>query len=192
MHILRLTRGRHALRLDVRIAGDAALRPPDPATAAGAAIVFPGGETYCVGFGGPAGGRMFANRPGHVHMGRARRPACVSPDASPATVTFDSEPVRPLALSPDGRRLFVVNTPAARLEVFDVGDGSELTPDASVPVGLEPVAVAARDGGEVWVVNHVSDSISVVDVAATPPGWCGRSSPATSRVTWSSPPAVPS
>jgi YVTN family beta-propeller protein len=31
------------------------------------------------------------------------------------------------------------------------------------------VAVAARSDGEVWVVNHLSDSVSVVDVAADPP-----------------------
>jgi len=29
--------------------------------------------------------------------------------------------------------------------------------------------VAARSGGEVWVVNHLSDSVSVVDVASSPP-----------------------
>lgn len=44
-----------------------------------------------------------------------------------------------------------------------------MTPVASVPVGLEPVAVAARTNDEVWVVNHMSDSISVVDVSASPP-----------------------
>lgn len=38
-----------------------------------------------------------------------------------------------------------------------------------MPVGLEPVAVAARTNGEVWVVNHLSDSVSIVDVAAAPP-----------------------
>src|SRR5262249_12714846 len=75
VRLLRLTRGRYALRLEVRIAGDVALHPPDPATAAGAALVFPGGETYCVGFGGPAGGRILANRASHLHMGRARRRA---------------------------------------------------------------------------------------------------------------------
>ena len=37
---------------------------------------------------------------------------------------------------------------------------------ASVPVGLEPVAVAARTDSEVWVVNHLSDSVSIVDVDA--------------------------
>lgn len=85
-----------------------------------------------------------------------------------AFAAFESGPVRPLALSPDGRRLFVANTPDDRLEIFTVGaDG--LTAEASVPVGLEPVAVAARTDGEVWVVNHLSDSISIVDVAASPP-----------------------
>ncbi|HMF04253.1 MAG TPA: hypothetical protein VKH17_05520, partial [Acidimicrobiia bacterium] len=36
-------------------------------------------------------------------------------------------------------------------------------------MGLEPVAVAARSEDEVWVVNHLSDSVSVVDVSASPP-----------------------
>ena len=35
----------------------------------------------------------------------------------------------------------------------------------SVSVGLEPVSVAVRSEHEVWVVNHVSDSVSVVDVS---------------------------
>ena len=42
-------------------------------------------------------------------------------------------------------------------------------PVASVPVGLEPVALAEGPGGRVWVVNHLSDSVSIVDVNATPP-----------------------
>jgi YVTN family beta-propeller protein len=87
---------------------------------------------------------------------------------APAFVAFESGPVRPLALSPDGSRLFVANVPDGRLEIFAVGDGG-LTHLDSVPVGLEPVAVAARTDGEVWVVNHLSDSVSVVDVASTPP-----------------------
>jgi YVTN family beta-propeller protein len=37
-----------------------------------------------------------------------------------------------------------------------------------VSVGLEPVAVAARTNGEVWVVNHLSDSVSIVDVSVSP------------------------
>jgi sugar lactone lactonase YvrE len=37
---------------------------------------------------------------------------------------------------------------------------------ASVPVGLEPVAVAVRSNSEVWVVNHLSDSVSVVHLGS--------------------------
>jgi len=93
----------------------------------------------------------------------------VATRAGAAFVTFESGQVRPLALSPSGNQLFAVNTPDNRLEVFDVDPGGALTPAASIPVGLEPVAVAARTDGEVWVVNHLSDSVSIVDVAATPP-----------------------
>ncbi len=34
---------------------------------------------------------------------------------------------------------------------------------------MEPVAVAARNANEVWVVNHLSDSVSIVDVGSDPP-----------------------
>src|SRR5207302_5773803 len=94
--------------------------------------------------------------------------ACLSTPAAASFTTFESGQVRPLALSPDGSRLFAVNTPDDRLEIFAVGSGS-LTHLDSVPVGLEPVAVAARTDTEVWVVNHLSDSISIVDVGSSPP-----------------------
>ena len=77
---------------------------------------------------------------------------------------FESGQVRPLALSPTGKLLFAANTPDNRLEVFRiVGHGLEHR--ASIPVGLEPVAVAARNDDEIWVVNHLSDSVSVVELA---------------------------
>ncbi len=88
--------------------------------------------------------------------------------AAPAFTAFESGQVRPLALSSDRKRLYAVNTPDNRLEVFSVGnDGIERT--GSVAVGLEPVAVAVRSNGEVWVVNHLSDSVSVVDVGGALP-----------------------
>ncbi|GIW41769.1 MAG: hypothetical protein KatS3mg076_2346 [Candidatus Binatia bacterium] len=77
--------------------------------------------------------------------------------------------MRPLALSPDGSRLFALNTPDGHLEIFSIGPDGELSREASVPVGLEPIAVAARSDSEVWVVNHLSDSVSIVDVASSPP-----------------------
>ncbi|HSP99106.1 MAG TPA: hypothetical protein VL049_17930 [Candidatus Dormibacteraeota bacterium] len=85
-----------------------------------------------------------------------------------AFVTFEAGQVRPLARTPDGHTLLALNTPDARLEVFAL-DGGEAHHVASVPVGLEPVALAARTDSEVWVVNHLSDSISIVDLGASPP-----------------------
>ncbi len=93
--------------------------------------------------------------------------AAVVPARAQTFTAFESGQVRPLAMSPDGTRLFAVNTPDNTLEIFDVS-GAGLTKTGSVPVGLEPVAVAARTNGEVWVVNHLSDSISIVDVAGSP------------------------
>jgi YVTN family beta-propeller protein len=91
--------------------------------------------------------------------GLAPRPA----GAAPPFTLFESGQPRPLALSPDGKYLFAVNTPDNRLEIFRI-KGQGLERRGSVPVGLEPVAVAARGDGEVWVVNHLSDSVSVVEL----------------------------
>jgi DNA-binding beta-propeller fold protein YncE len=74
-----------------------------------------------------------------------------------------------MAISPDGSLLYAVNTPDGYLEVFELGDTGRATRIHSIPVGLEPVAVAVRNSSEVWVVNHLSDSVSIVDVAADPP-----------------------
>jgi len=76
---------------------------------------------------------------------------------------FESHQFRPMALSPSGERLFVTNTPDNRVEIFAVSD-AELEHLGSVRVGMEPVAVAARTDNEIWVVNHLSDSVSVVDI----------------------------
>jgi len=88
--------------------------------------------------------------------------------AQTSFVAFESGPVRPLALSPDGTRLFATNIPDNTLEIFDVGVVG-LTHSGSVPVGMEPVAVAARTNDEVWVVNHLSDSVSIVDLSGAVP-----------------------
>ena len=47
--------------------------------------------------------------------------------------------MRPLALSPDGTRLFAINTPDNRLEIFRVGSGG-IAWTGSVPVGLELIS----------------------------------------------------
>ncbi len=94
--------------------------------------------------------------------------ACSGSFAQNAFVAFESEQFRPLAMSPDKSRLFAVNTPDNRLEILSAS-GSMLVPVASVPVGMEPVAVAARSNTEVWVVNHLSDSVSIVDLSGATP-----------------------
>lgn len=83
---------------------------------------------------------------------------------SASYVNFEHHPVRALALSPDRRLLAVAHTAEARVLFFDV-TGPSPVPAGSVAVGYDPVAVNFRDDGELWVVNHVSDSVSIIDVA---------------------------
>jgi DNA-binding beta-propeller fold protein YncE len=81
----------------------------------------------------------------------------------PKYTLFESGQVRPIALSPNKRTLFVANTPDNKLEIYDVNDSHRaLSHRSSISVGLEPVAIAVRSDNEVWVVNHVSDSVSIV------------------------------
>jgi DNA-binding beta-propeller fold protein YncE len=89
--------------------------------------------------------------------------AGTNPYSQPYTL-FESGQVRPLALTPDKQFLLATNTPDAKLEIYQVRE-TGLKHVASVPVGLEPVAVAARSNGEAWVVNHLSDSVSIVKLA---------------------------
>src|SRR5579859_6586099 len=85
----------------------------------------------------------------------------------PSFLEFESGQVRPIAMSPDGTRLFATNTPNGTLEIFNITPAG-LAFQTRVPVGMEPVAVAARNNSEVWVVNHLSDSVSVVSLTGTP------------------------
>jgi YVTN family beta-propeller protein len=78
---------------------------------------------------------------------------------------FESPQVNPIALSPDGSRLYVAITTANTVEVYDTATRLRL---AIVQVGIDPNALAVRpDGKEVWVANHVSDSVSVIDTDPT-------------------------
>lgn len=85
------------------------------------------------------------------------------PTADPDFVHFESGQVHPATLTPGGARLLVVNTPDNRLAVFDL-TGPAPARVAEIPVGLEPVAVAALGDSEAWVVNQLSDDVSIVNL----------------------------
>ena len=80
-------------------------------------------------------------------------------------VNFEGKQTNPVRVSPDGTRLFAVNTPGASVSVFDLADPAKPKLIAEIPVGIEPVSVNPRSSDEVWVVNEISDSVSVVSVS---------------------------
>ncbi|MDZ4773060.1 MAG: YncE family protein [Planctomycetota bacterium] len=84
--------------------------------------------------------------------------------AQSSFVNWENPHVHPLDLTPDGTKLVAVNTADARLEVFDT-TGPRLVRLFDVAVGIDPVSVRARTNDEVWVVNHISDSVSIVKLS---------------------------
>jgi YVTN family beta-propeller protein len=85
--------------------------------------------------------------------------------AQASYVHFEGKQTSPVRLSPDGTRLFAVNSPDSRLSVFDVSQPSNPRLLAEIPVGLEPASVNPRNNDEAWVVNELSDSVSIVSVS---------------------------
>src|SRR4030095_5779583 len=74
------------------------------------------------------------------------QPAPVLSSTSDGFTNFETEPVRPVALSPDGRYLYVLNTADDRLEIFDAS-GDNLRSIGETTVGLPAGARAARGRG---------------------------------------------
>ena len=76
---------------------------------------------------------------------------------------FASPHSRPIAVLDDF--VYVANTPG---DTVDVIDAEKRTIVNRINVGIDPVSVVPRpDGLEIWVANHVSDTVSVID---TDPG----------------------
>ena len=74
--------------------------------------------------------------------------------------SFLSPHARPIVVH--GEHVFVVNTPNDTIDVLHANSGRIMR---RIPVGLDPVSLAVRpDGRELWVANHVSDSVSVIDL----------------------------
>lgn len=85
------------------------------------------------------------------------------PATGPDYVHFESGQVHPLALTPSKGRLLALSTSDNHLMVFDL-TGAVPQRIAQIPVGMEPVAVAALDDSTAWVVNNVSDDVSIVNL----------------------------
>jgi YVTN family beta-propeller protein len=82
---------------------------------------------------------------------------------------FTSPQANPIALTPDGSRLYVASTTSNLVDVVDTATNARIQ---TIEVGMEPVAVAVRpDGLQVWVSNHVSDSVSVIDTDPASPSY---------------------
>lgn len=81
-----------------------------------------------------------------------------------AYANFEASQTNPIRLSSDGTRLFAVNTANSSLSVFDVTTPTSPSLLVEIPVGLGPVSVNPLTNNVAWVVNQVSNSISVVSV----------------------------
>src|SRR5262249_56687851 len=91
------------------------------------------------------------------------RPPSTSAQTSPggSFTEFESGQVAPIAMSPNGARLFAVDTPNNTLEIFSITPAG-LALESRVPVGLEPVTVTPRDDSAGLVAHLLSDSVRVV------------------------------
>src|ERR1700684_1324072 len=85
--------------------------------------------------------------------------------ASPAYANFEPSQTNPIRLSSDGTRLFAVNTANASLSVFDATNAGSPELIEEIPVGLEPVSVNPLNDDQAWVVNQLSNSVSIVSVS---------------------------
>jgi DNA-binding beta-propeller fold protein YncE len=81
-----------------------------------------------------------------------------------AFVNFETAPVHPVALSADGKMLAVCNLPDARVEFYDLTAGAPRNV-GSLFTGIDPTTARFAPNGELWVINHISDSISIIDPA---------------------------
>ncbi len=73
--------------------------------------------------------------------------------------SFLSPHTSPIAIQ--GEHVFIVNTPADTVDVLNAKTQKIIH---RIRVGIEPVSIAIRpDGQEIWVANHISDSVSVLD-----------------------------
>ena len=90
---------------------------------------------------------------------------CAAADsfAQGSFVNWETPPIHPLEMTPDGTKLLATNIADGRLEVFSLVSGTPVW-TASIPVGLDPVSIRTRSNTEAWVVNRISDTVSIVNL----------------------------
>ena len=85
--------------------------------------------------------------------------------SQPGFQLFMSPHVNPILTL--GPYVYVTNTPNGTVDVIDADTRLVVQ---QIEVGLEPMSLAARpDSSEIWVSNHVSDSVNVIDTSANSP-----------------------
>ncbi|MBA62830.1 MAG: hypothetical protein CMJ76_10750 [Planctomycetaceae bacterium] len=88
-----------------------------------------------------------------IQAAEVRHTSHMSPHARPVLVMGD--------------HVFVTNTPADTVDVINLRSRKVIK---RIPVGIDPVGLASRpDGQQVWVANHISDSVSVIDTNSKNP-----------------------
>ncbi len=92
-------------------------------------------------------------------------PTTAAAPPPPAVANFEPAQTNPVRISSDTTRLFATNTPNNSLSVFDVSKPDNPLLVAEIPVGVGPVSVNSLNDDEIWVVNQVSNSVSVVSVS---------------------------
>src|SRR6185295_3889692 len=97
------------------------------------------------------------------HRGNLTNDAFPFDNVAGRLVQFGMPALHPLEFSRDGSELYALNQPGAHLAVLDP---LTLSRTGDVSIGIGAVSVVARPGTrEVWVVDAVDSSVSVVDVA---------------------------
>ncbi len=79
-------------------------------------------------------------------------------------VNWENHPINGMDQSPDRSLLAVAHTADNRVQLFTISHGSARA-FGHIKVGLDPVSVRFRNDDELWVANHISDSVSIVSVS---------------------------
>jgi len=92
-------------------------------------------------------------------------PTTIADVPAPPFANFESTQINPVRLSADNTRLFAVNPANQSMSVFDVRQPASPALIAQIPVGIGPASVNPRTNDEAWVVNQVSNSVSIVSAS---------------------------